>query len=90
MANGIYFKREEYQETIKNNQPYDKDAQLITTTYNYQCSGAVYTGQMRGCFREGTGTMIWPDGAKFEGQWKEGFANGKGIFYHIDGDVYDG
>jgi hypothetical protein len=45
---------------------------------------------MRGGFREGTGTMSWTDGARYEGQWKEGFAHGKGIFYHTDGDIYNG
>ena len=24
--------------------------------------------------------QVWPDGAKYEGEWKEGKANGRGIF----------
>ena len=30
-------------------------------------SGAVYEGEWRGNVREGWGTQIWPDGAKYEG-----------------------
>jgi hypothetical protein len=33
---------------------------------------------------------VWPDGARYEGYWSEGVASGKGRFYHIDGDVYEG
>ena len=31
---------------------------------------------MRGGFREGYGVMTWEDGAKYEGNWKEGYACG--------------
>ena len=34
--------------------------------------------------------MTWTDGASYEGQWLEGFANGKGKFNHHYGDQYDG
>ena len=30
-------------------------------------SGAVYEGEWKGSVREGWGTQIWPDGAKYEG-----------------------
>ena len=33
---------------------------------------------------------MWLDGSKYEGQWKNGKANGVGKIYHADGDVYDG
>jgi hypothetical protein len=33
---------------------------------------------------------VWPDGAKYEGNWRNNVASGRGKFYHIDGDVYDG
>lgn len=33
---------------------------------------------------------MWPDGAKYEGYWRDNMAHGKGRFYHIDGDVYYG
>jgi hypothetical protein len=41
MANGIYFKQEEYKETLGQGQLSDK---LVSTTYTYQCTGAVYKG----------------------------------------------
>jgi hypothetical protein len=50
--------------------------------------------------RNGFGTQVWPDGAKYEGSlnmfnylkglWKDNKACGKGTFYHLDGDVYRG
>ena len=30
-------------------------------------TGATYTGQWIGGFRDGFGTQIWPDGARYEG-----------------------
>jgi hypothetical protein len=30
-------------------------------------SGAVYEGEWKGSVRDGWGTQIWPDGAKYEG-----------------------
>ena len=40
--------------------------------------------------RHGYGVQMWPDGAKYEGYWKNDKAHGKGKFYHVEGDVYDG
>ena len=33
---------------------------------------------------------MWKDGAKYEGEWLNGKANGRGTFYHINGDIYEG
>ena len=33
---------------------------------------------------------MWPNGAKYEGYWENHKANGRGKFYHVDGDIYDG
>lgn len=30
------------------------------------------------------------DGAKYDGEWKNNMAHGKGRFYHTDGDIYFG
>ena len=40
--------------------------------------------------RHGPGIQIWPDGAKYEGEWRQNKANGTGKFWHADGDVYEG
>lgn len=40
--------------------------------------------------RDGFGVQKWPDGAKYEGQWKENKACGYGKFFHVDGDIYEG
>ena len=48
----------------------------------------IYTGEWKGNVRHGHGVQIWPDGAKYEGSWENGKANGKGKFIHVDGDIY--
>jgi len=70
-----YFKREEMMETITQGQQYHANSPFKAVKYEYS-TGAVYEGQMKGGFRDGKGTMTWPDGASYSGQWKEGFANG--------------
>jgi hypothetical protein len=40
--------------------------------------------------RWGYGTQIWPDGAKYEGYWKNNKAHGRGKFWHVDGDIFEG
>ena len=40
--------------------------------------------------RHGYGIQVWPDGARYEGYWLNDKANGKGKFYHVEGDIYDG
>jgi len=40
--------------------------------------------------RNGESTIVWPDGAKYAGQWANGKFNGKGKLIHADGDTYDG
>lgn len=32
--------------------------------------------------------MKWPDGALYEGEWKNDMANGRGKLKHADGDIY--
>jgi hypothetical protein len=53
-------------------------------------TGAVYSGQWRGGFRDGVGKMEWPDGARYEGSWSYSRPHGFGTFVHVDGDVYEG
>ena len=45
---------------------------------------------MKGNLRNGFGVQTWPDGAKYEGEWVNGKAHGKGKFTHVDGDIYEG
>ncbi len=67
--------------------------------------GTVYRGQiksvhespgrsismiLRNTIRHGYGMQVWPDGAKYEGYWRDNVAEGRGMFYHVDGDIYDG
>jgi len=88
---GLYFKQEEFLETIRNGQKLDLNKPRVNLRIQYKCSpGAFYEGQMRGGFRDGQGTMNWPDGAFYKGEWEMGYACGHGSFNHVDGDVYVG
>jgi hypothetical protein len=53
-------------------------------------NGAIYKGYLKDGARHGPGVQVWPDGAKYEGEWRLNKANGKGKFWHADGDVYEG
>ena len=50
----------------------------------------MYKGYLKDGTRHGPGIQVWPDGAKYEGEWRFNKANGKGKFWHADGDVYEG
>ena len=54
-------------------------AQVVeTTTYD---DGRVYTGQRNGRGKiEGQGMMTWPNGDRYEGQWKKGNQEGEGTY----------
>ena len=34
-------------------------------------NGAIYKGGWKNAMRHGEGTQIWPDGARYEGQWRK-------------------
>lgn len=52
---------------------------------------ATYTGTLKnGTIRHGYGIQKWPDGAIYEGEWRDDIAEGKGKLVHVDGDVYYG
>jgi hypothetical protein len=40
--------------------------------------------------RDGYGVQRWSDGARYEGEWKNNKAHGKGKFFHVDGDIFEG
>jgi len=39
---------------------------------------------------DGRGVKIWPDGSRYDGNWKDGIMTGHGRLIHIRGDVYTG
>lgn len=66
---------------------------------NYEVGdGASFTGQMKKSLmdengamifiKHGKGVQIWPDGATYDGDWRDGMAEGVGTFNHANGDVY--
>ena len=40
--------------------------------------------------KHGFGAQLWPDGAKYIGEWIDGKAQGQGTFYHTNGDIFMG
>lgn len=54
--------------------------------------GSVYSGQISSLtsLKHGTGTQVWKDGAKYVGEWRQGKAEGKGVFFHANGDIFEG
>jgi len=61
-----YFLPSEYWETITK-KLYNRNEAMVEKSYVYKVSGAKYTGQWKGGFRHGSGTMVWPDGASYQG-----------------------
>ena len=39
---------------------------------------------------EGQGTYIWPNGKKYEGEWKDGKKHGEGTILFKDGSKMEG
>lgn len=65
-------------------------------------NGSVYSGQMKRVFFDegefatnvmlphGNGLQMWEDGSKYDGEWHEGKAEGRGVFTYSNGDIYVG
>eukprot|EP00826_Nyctotherus_ovalis_P010338 TRINITY_DN12737_c0_g1_i3.p1 TRINITY_DN12737_c0_g1~~TRINITY_DN12737_c0_g1_i3.p1 ORF type:complete len:288 (+),score=91.61 TRINITY_DN12737_c0_g1_i3:219-1082(+) len=55
-------------------------------------NGAIYYGFWSAAteLQDGNGVMIWPDGSRYDGSWKQGQTNGHGRLIHADGDLYEG
>jgi hypothetical protein len=55
-------------------------------------NNSMYIGEwsVKEDMRHGRGTMIFNDGAIYEGYWLSGAASGRGRHIHADGDYYEG
>jgi len=85
-----YFTYAEFWETLSDKKIWTDLESITRATVKFKCSGAVYSGDWQGGFRQGSGTMTWPDGAIYEGQWRDNHACGQGKFVHSNGDSYEG
>jgi hypothetical protein len=73
--NSKYFLQEDLKETLTT-QRYSQTRERVTKpSYRFN-SGSVYTGEWRGGFRDGHGEQVWPDGARYVGEWKDHHAHG--------------
>ena len=61
-----YFKSDEARETLDG--AYQDATPLKRRVHTYK-TGAIYTGQWKGGLRHGRGSMVWPDNARYEGDW---------------------
>jgi hypothetical protein len=75
------------------------DEKDVSTVRDHEMQdGAIYTGQMKKVMEDGVevfvkhgrGMQKWPDGAKYEGDWRDGMAQGRGTFHHANRDLYTG
>ena len=53
-------------------------------------SKAVYTGSWKKGKPEGKGSLRWPDGEHFKGDFKNGYMDGFGTYHFNDGRIYVG
>ena len=71
---------------------------LLNATKHIVSNGATYSGQLKHktfegkkiFIQHGKGIQLWKDGAKYEGDWRNGRAHGSGTFFHANGDKYTG
>lgn len=59
-----YFKNDESRETLQG--IFNENEKEAFRVHTYK-TGAVYKGQWKGGLRHGSGTMLWPDKARYEG-----------------------
>lgn len=57
------------------NEPVDEFGRVNKGPFTLR-NGATYTGQWLDGQRDGMGTQLWPDGSRYEGQWRNDKANG--------------
>ena len=53
-------------------------------------SDYIYLGYFVDNEKNGCGTQIWDDEAKYQGEWKDNKFEGYGIYYYPDGKIYMG
>ena len=61
-----YFKSDEAKETLVG--MFKPTDQLTYRIFQYK-TGATYQGQWKGGLRHNKGVMIWPDSARYDGEW---------------------
>ncbi len=71
----------------------DNPNRMYIDEFEKDGEGRMYKGQWtraKNRTKDGLGIQLWPDGSKYEGQWKQGKSNGYGRMTHANGDIYEG
>jgi hypothetical protein len=63
--------------------------EIVEKEYKWD-NGDRYTGQFKGKFQHGRGTLWYASGNKYEGDWKDGLRHGRGVYSFKNGDRYEG
>ena len=78
------------------------DTIVSTTTYTASFSplhtnntididtGGTYTGTFARGYKEGSGTMLFQTGSRYDGHWKDNRFHGRGKYNWSDGRMYEG
>jgi hypothetical protein len=88
VQNHEFFTRAEVLETLSNKRKL-ASFRSIQPPYTFT-SGAVYTGQWLGGFRDGWGKIAYSSGATYEGYWSFSRPHGEGTFSFPRGETYKG
>jgi len=51
---------------------------------------STYTGQYVANLKEGEGVFEYPDGGKYQGNWRHDKRHGDGVYWYPNGDIYSG
>ena len=52
--------------------------------------GGTYTGTFARGYKEGSGTMLFQTGSRYDGHWKDNRFHGRGKYNWSDGRMYEG
>lgn len=71
-----YFQLDDFWETISSKREFKFTSPRFKKERYVFKSGAIYSGEWKGGFRDGYGEILWPDGAQYKGEWFLGKAHG--------------
>lgn len=80
--------KDRYVGEYRNGKPHGRGIMYYSTDDSY--NRKYYDGDWVNGIREGNGTLVWTNGAKYVGAWKDDCCNGYGVNYYTNGEIYEG